>query len=106
MSYTAQAVEVLEAQPLEEASITQVDNLRGLYRITTADNVVTYIQDEKTGWDSDQSGAVLGPGRSVLLWFGVGRSTLSYYATASTDATARLERVRLVSDEEIARGDA
>lgn len=104
-SYAAQVVEVLDSQLLEEGSATQINDLSGLYRLTTADNVVEYVQDEKTGWDRDARGSVLGAGCSVLLWFG-SRSTLSYYATASTLAAARLERVRLVSDDEIEKGDA
>lgn len=106
MSFNAQVVEVLDSQPLEEGSDKQVDHLRGLYRLTTADNVVTYVQDEMTGWDHTLRGSVLGAAQSVLLWFGGGRSTLSYRATSSKNATARLEKVRLVSDEEIERGDA
>ena len=105
MSFNAQVVEVLDSQPLTEGSDTQVDNLRGLYRLTTADNAVVYAQSEKTGWDRDLTGSVLGAGCSVLLWFGA-RSKLSYYATASTLAVARLEKVRLVPDEEIEKGDA
>lgn len=101
MRYTAQVVQVLESWPLEEGAEAQLDNLAGLYRLTTADNVVTYIQGEMANWDPDRDGSVLGAGHSVLLWFGVGESRISYYATSSTTTPARLERVRLVPDEEI-----
>jgi hypothetical protein len=102
-SYNIGAFELVSSEALVEASLTQVDNLHGLYRLASVDSPIIYTQGEKAGWDYQRTGGVVPKGGSRLLWFGV-EDRLSYYAGASTLAEARLEKLRPVPDSEVARG--
>jgi hypothetical protein len=102
-SYNIGAFELLTSQPLVEGDNTTVENLCGLYRLSSVDNAITYSFEGSDSWDPTLSGGVVAPGDSRLLWCRRG-TKLTYYATTSRSASARLEKLRAVPDDEVARG--
>ena len=100
-TYTSGVMVTEVAQVLVETTKTVLDNLRGIYKIITIDNTVIFSASAGGGVDYTNDGDVVGPNRERLLAFEK-VTTLTYYATASTIAKARLVKVRPVPDSKIA----